>query len=236
MQTTSSLYKQIVAGNHYFENKVSIDGHDISQGDIISLRIIRSGMSESKPTVGGALSATLDLTILEPSFDVPKMATVIPYFRAKNETRTSEWLPMGRFFIDTRSRNEKARQRQTLTISAFDAMMKFEQDYPSTSHSWPYKDTSVIAEMASAAGISVDARTNQLLTAGYMIDLPLGYNMRETLQNIAASYGGNFVISNEGKLLYAPLFGFDPDVSGNYLADESGNALVFGNEGWWILV
>ena len=69
-----------------------------------------------------------------------------------------------------------------------------------------------------------------------MLGLPVGYTMRETLEHISAAYGGNFIISNEGKLLFVPLYGFDPEINGNYLADESGNALVFGNEGWCILV
>lgn len=236
MQTTSALYQTIVAGSHYFETKVVIDGNDVTAEDIKSVRIIRKGMPEEKPTIGGALSATLDLNILEPDFTIPKMATIVVYVRVRNATQTSEWLAQGTFFVDTRKLSEAVRERQTMTITAFDAMMKAEADYPDTNHDWPYLDKNVVAEIASTIGVTVDSRTNGFLTAGYMLYLPVGYTMRETLENIAASYGGNFVITADNKLLFVPLYGLDPTVSGNYLADESGNALVFGNEGWCILV
>ena len=85
-------------------------------------------------------------------------------------------------------------------------------------------------------GVSVDARTTAWLTAGYLIELPTAYTMRETLEHIAAAYGGNFVISAEGKLLFVPLCGMDEPSAFDYLADENGDALVFGSESWCILV
>lgn len=237
MQTTSALYKSIVSSeNHWFETRISINGNIMSETQIMSVARTAPGMNSEKPSVGGALSAQLSVKILEPSFSIPRMAAINVFVRACDATRQSEWIPNGQYFIDTRAHNETVGSLGTMQITAYDAMMKFEQDYPSTTHDWPYRDTLVIAEMASAVGISVDARVNQLLTSGYMLGLPVGYTMRETLGHIAAAYGGNFIISNEGKLLFVPLYGFDPDISGNYLADESGNALVFGNEGWCILV
>ena len=84
--------------------------------------------------------------------------------------------------------------------------------------------------------MTVDSRTYGFLTAGYEIALPVGYTMRETLAHIAGAYGGNFIITSENKLLFVPLYGLDPDVTGSYLADENGNALVLGSEEWYILV
>lgn len=237
MQTTSALYKSIVSSeNHWFETQISINGNIMSETQIMSVTRTAPGMNNEKPSVGGALSAQLSVKILEPSFSIPRMAAINVFVRACDATRQSEWIPNGQYFIDTRAHNETVGSLGTMQITAYDAMMKFEQDYPSTTHDWPYRDTLVIAEMASAVGISVDARVNQLLTSSYMLGLPVGYTMRETLGHIAAAYGGNFIISSEGKLLFVPLYGFDPEINGNYLADESGNALVFGNEGWCILV
>lgn len=237
MQQTSALYKAIVASdNHWFETRLTINGNVLEESSIKAMMRKASGMNGEKPAVGGALSAELSVKINEPSFNIPRMAAVNVFVRVCDASRQSEWIPNGQYFIDTRARNDTVGSIGTMDISAFDAMMKFEQDYPNTNHDWPYRDTLVIAEMASAVGVSVDARVNQLLTAGYMLGLPVGYTMRETLEHIAAAYCGNFVISNEGKLLFVPLYGFDPDISGNYLADGSGNAIVFGNEGWFILV
>ena len=237
MQTTSNLYKQIVASSgHYFETKISIAGHELAESQIISLERDAQTMTQSKPSVGGALSATLSLTILAQSFSIPRMAEIDVYVRARNSSSTSEWLPAGVFFIDTREHDQTVNGVGVLKIEAYDAMMKAEADYPDTDHSWPYLDKNVVAEIASTIGATVDSRTNGFLTASYMIDLPMGYTMRETLEHIAAAYAGNFVITAENKLLFIPLYGLDPDVTGRYLADENGNALVFGNERWYILV
>ena len=157
-------------------------------------------------------------------------------FAATVEVETeSEWLPKGVYFVDTRKYSTYGSE-SVVTIHGYDAMLKFEQEYPSTNHAWPYLDADVVAEMAQTVGVTVDQRTYDVMTSQYMVNLPTGYTMRETLEHIAASYCGNFCISPEGKLLLVPLIGFEPDITGNYLADEDGNAIVFGSEGWCILV
>lgn len=237
MQTTSALYKSIVAtSGHYFKTKVEIAGKEIPENQIISLTRKAVGSQDSKPAIGGALASQISLTILKPSFTIPRMGEIAIYIQACEGDRASEWIRQGVFFIDTRKHNQAVNGTGTLTLTAFDAMMKAEDDYPETQHGWPYLDRSVVAEIASAIGVSVDSRTNTFLTAAYMINLPAEYTMRETLGHIAACYGGNSVITKENKLLFIPLYGLGYQESGFYLADESGNALTFGSEGWCILV
>ncbi len=235
MQTHPTNYDTIIAGEHWFETQVTIAGNAVAETSIMSLNRSRPGMPENKPS-GGALSATLNLTILKPNFSIPKLATIVVKVRARNSSLTSGWLNQGTFFIDTRKNNESAGSLGTIQITAYDSMAKAEADYPSVNHSWPALDKTVVSDIATAIGVTVDSRTNSFLTSGYMIDLPLGYTMRETLEHIAAAYGGNFVITADNKLLFVPLYGFEPRVIGNYLADTNGDALVFGNEGWCILV
>ena len=237
MQTTSALYKTIVATpGHKFETKITINGNDVAATSIMSLHRDRNGMPSEMPSVGGAGSSTLTLRILTPNFTIPLLAEIDVYVRVTDGTDTSEWIPQGVYFVDTRKTNESVNAIGTVDITAFDAMAKADADYPDTNHAWPYLDISVVTEIATAIGVTVDTRTNGFITAGYMIEVPTNYTMREVLQNIAASYGGNFVITAENKLLFVPLYGLEPRVIGNYLADENGNALVFGNEGWCILV
>lgn len=249
MQTTSALYKQIIATEpHWFETYITVNGNTVNENEIFSLDRSRPGMSQNYPSIGGALSSTLTLTILNPSFSIQKMAEIKVYYRAVCEetsgsssttTKVSEWIKAGTYYIDTRSHNQSYNGIGTLDISAFDAMMKAEKDYPDTTHDWPYTDISVVAEIASTIGVTVDSRTYQFLTAGYQIEAPTGYVMREVLERIAAMYGGNFVITAENKLLFVPLYGLDPEenLTGSYLAVEgSTDALTFGGEGWYILV
>ena len=239
MQTTSALYKTIVAGDHYFESKITINGNELAEGQIHSLSKERLGMNGNIPAVGGAVCSTLFLTIINPNFTIPARAEIKVYTRARNATQTSEWLQAGTYYIDTRAKNTTYGAVDTLTITAFDAMIKTEADYPDTNHNWPYLDRNVVAEIASTIGVSVDSRTNGNLTAGYMVELPTGYVMREVLEHIAAANCGNFVITAENKLLFVPLIGLDPEENlvGRYLKSETTTeALTFGGEGWYILV
>lgn len=235
MQSTTAAWREIIAlDDHYFETRLTINGNVVTEADIRSITRTRPGMDANKPSIGGALASELKITIHEPAFEIPKQAQIIVETRVRGGGRTSGWLKQGTYFIDTRARQEGG--VVLLDITAYDAMAKAEADYPDTSHAWPYATKSVVAEIASTIGVTVDSRTNGYLSANYKIDLPVSYTMRETLGNIAAMYGGSFVITSDNKLLFVPLYGFDEVISGNYLADESGNALTFGNEGWCILV
>lgn len=241
MQNTNATYRTILAGDHYFETQIIIHGSNdnltVSGSSILSLTRSRKGFSGNSPAVGAAISATMDLTIVKPTnFTIPKRAQIDVQICAKNASQTSDWLAQGTYFIDVRKERSTRSGVSILEISAYDSMIKAEADYPDTEHDWPYKDKLVVAEIASTIGVTVDSRTNAFLTAGDMIQLPAEYTMRETLEQIAAANGGNFVITNDNKLLFVPLFGLDYTESGNYLADENGNALTFGSEGWFIFV
>ena len=92
---------------------------------------------------------------------------------------------------------------------------------------YPMLDVDMVSLMAQTIGITVDQRTIDIMDAGFEFQLPTGYTMREMLGYIASAYGGNFVISDEGKLLLIALGDFPPET--NYLIDEHNNVLVFGD-------
>lgn len=239
MQSTSALYKSIIAGDHYFETKITLNGNELTEDKILSLDRERPGMAGSTPTVGGAVCATFQVTIINPAFEIPERAEIKVYIRARNATQTSEWLPSGTYYIDTRVKGSTDNGIDTLTINAFDAMIKTESDYPDTDHDWPYLDKLVVAEIAQAIGVEVDSRTYGNMTAEYMVNPPTGEVMREVLEHIAAANCGNFVITAENKLLFVPLIGLDPEQNlvGRYLKSETtAEAITFGNEGWYVLV
>lgn len=239
MQTTSALYKQIVSGRHWFNTKITIAGNTLLETQIKEIETERPGINAEIPSVGGALSATLQMVVIKPSFTIPTRAEIVVYYRACNETQNSEWLQYGTFYIDTRETSANYNAVQTVAITAFDSMIKTEADYPDTNHNWPYLDRDAVAEIAQTIGVSVDGRTSGNLTAGYMVELPSGYTMREVLEHIAAANCGNFVITAVNELLFVPLIGLDPEQNlvGRYLKSETtAEAITFGNEGWYILV
>jgi len=203
MNSTSSLYNSIFSGIHRFEVKVNIAGTDYGMNVLTSLNSRRSVFGSGSPRLGLAPAGELSLSLYLDSGSVPRMAEIRPYFRVVNDSRQSEWIAKGVYFVDTR---EADTTTGLLTLQAYDHMLKGEVKYPSTSHAWPYCDINTVTEIASFLGVAVDAQTTTLMTAGFMIPLPAQYTLRETLQYIAALYGGSFVITDQNTLRLIPLW------------------------------
>lgn len=240
MQDTSALYKSILAdSNHSFETKLVI-GEDEPVHDVLGI-MLRSvsrdhpGVGGQAPSVGNALAASLEVEMEHPDFIIDPMGKIAVYIRAVGASgEVSEWIPQGTYFVDTREITGYG----TLRLTAYDAMLKTEKAYPDTSHVWPYSDIDVITEIAQDIGVTLDQRTVDIVTAGLMIELPADFTEREILSMIASAYAGNFVITDQNTLLLVPLYGNELDnITGYYLADIDGEtALMFGDEGWFILV
>ena len=227
-----------MASDHYFEYCVAFNNETAATGfsnyTVLDISANYHIFSDN-PVVGGCLAAELNVSLLKPSTTIPRMAKVRPYVRVTNGTTSSEWVPQGVFYIDTRETTNNNDGRDILTIHAYDAMLKTEADYPSTTHSWPTSDINVVKEIAREIGLQsslntttgLDDRTVSLMNKGYQIGLPAGYSMREVLSNIAAMYGGNWVMNYAGKLLLVAINGIPPET--NYLIDGT-SAITFGGD------
>ena len=227
MYTVSATYNTILADDlHWYETQVKINDIVYAQSQIMEMSVSYREFTEEYPVAGGCLSAELSLKMLTPSVQIPRMAKVEPFARITNGTLTSEWIPQGVFDIDTREQSQNDDNLPVMSIHCYDSMLKAEADYPETTHAWPYTDIDVVNEIATAMGVSVDARTTALMTHGYSISLPAGYTMRETLGYIAAMYAGNFVMTYDGELLLIGLNSLPPET--NYLVDNAGFAITFG--------
>lgn len=231
MWTVSQDYEDIIAGdNHYFEYSLCFGDtqpdNGIREESLFSLTCEYKMFNTEQPSVSGCLSAELNASMLLPDFDIPRMAKVRPYVRVANNTQHSEWIPQGVFYIDTRTVTANNDDLDTLTIHAYDTMMKTEADYPSTSHDWPMLDIDVVEEIAGTIGVGIDSRTYDVLTKEYEIGLPAGYSMREVLSSIAAMYAGNWVMNYAGELLFIMLNGIPAET--NLLIDHGYNPISFG--------
>lgn len=229
MYTVSATWSSLISSPlHWFETRADINGVSYYKDTIINMSVQTQVFSESQPGVGGCVSGELSLSMLAPSVTIPRMATVEPYVRVTNGTTFSEWIPQGKFFIDTRETTHNDDNLPVLSIHAYDAMLMTEADYPSTSHAWEYPDIDVVNEIAATIGVGVDPRTTALMTDGYMIPLPAGYTMREVLSNIATMYVGNWIMTYDGELLLIPINCIPPET--NYLVDNTGDAITFGGD------
>ena len=153
----------------------------------------------------------------------------ILYLPAQTSGTESEWIQKGVYYIDTRYVTRNDDGLNVLTIHGYDDMLKFEMLYPSDDqHDYPMTDIDMVEFIADSINIELDDRTVEAMTKGYEFPLMTGYSSREVLGIIAASYGGNFVISEQGKLLLLVLSSLPVDT--NFLIDESGNRLLIGGD------
>ncbi|MCI7638216.1 MAG: hypothetical protein MSS60_00090 [Clostridiales bacterium] len=261
MQQTSETYKRILAGGtHWFENSVVIgdsgrlvddDGGLILFGGdailvdtggpesgfredkLVSVKANQESFASDGPCVGSAVSAYADVKMLSP-YNIPKKARIAIYIRAANSTETSEWIPNGVYFTDTREQTHTLLDFDILTLHAYDAMLLSEITYPSdTQHDYPMLDKDMVQFIADnmkidadGRGIQVDPRTWDIMTAGYKFPLPVGYSMREVLCMIAAAYAGNFIISPTGELRLVSMFDLPPET--RHLITEDGYKITIG--------
>lgn len=225
MQDTSTLYKQILSNpNHSKEYKLDIAGTTYTRTSIIQLNTSRSLYSSNAPGIGGCIASEIDFTLSAISGDIPRMATIKPYIRLVLNDQQSEWIQKGTFYIDTRLQDPET---GAITIHGYDDMLKAEQYYLTTtndSYSWPRTPRQVSEEIAERMGVELDER---IIWVNVNMPKPESdLTMREVLGEIAVVHAGNWVMSDVGKLRLIRLTEIPEDT--NYLVDDFGNALMFG--------
>lgn len=257
MQQVSALYNSIISStNHWFEislvigekgrlidtqaNVILFGGTAIlvdsgaadggyHETSILSLSTTHSLFANDKPECGSAVAGEIDVQMILPAAEIPTKAMLSPYVRVCDATRQSEWVQKGVYFVDTRTITHDDRGYDVITIHGYDALAGADMDYPSDSvHSYPLLDTTMLEYITGFLGLSIDSRTYEVMNKGYSFTLPLGYSCREVLGLIAASYGGNFIISDIGELRLVAMW--DIPTETNYLLDTLGNVLIFGED------
>lgn len=202
MQTTSATWKTLWAsGSALLEVKAVIGGTDRS-AEICAAPVIRRATMQNGLSVGNVVSATCTLT-LRTTAAIARSASAALSMRLTDGTTASEWLPAGTFYI---SRRAKDPVTGLLTLECYDALLKANAAWAPSAGSWPRAMSSVVSELATLLGVSVDSRTTLITGASYVIDEPTeGTSIRDVLSDIAACNGGNWIITPEGKLRLVPL-------------------------------
>lgn len=226
MQTTSALFKSLWQNPlHEEEIRLDIAGVVYYHDNIVSVNV--NGGVFSKPDIGNCASRQIDL-VIRPQGDIPRRSEIKAYLRLKYGTQVSEWIPQGTFFVSTRHENKVDK---TLTIHGFDAMLKAGQVWITDSYSfdnWPVTETQAVNDIARRMGVEIDKRT--VLSNKYRVDYPIDENgdmtMTDILECIATANGGNWVITNEGKLSLLRYGDIPPET--NYLVTEYGDAVLIG--------
>lgn len=240
MQKTSDTYKSIMRGRHWFECKVVISGNTFEQNDIFSMKISRQLFNGEYPTIGSCVSAEIDLVIKKPNVTIPRNAVIAPYYRVTNGTASSEWIPKGIFWIDTRQETKNPYGVDTLTIHGYDDMLKLSQKVANfnsikilTFLSKLFND-GIVLQLDSLAFYSypdLDRVRN-----GVIYDCK-GKTYREILSAIGMKLCVNFVIDEISEGVDTPIYGltfipFEPIApeANSFLIDESGNYILVGGD------
>lgn len=253
MQKTSALFQELLSTNHRIETRLAIgetgvlitkEGDSITFGGVsiltgssgadggydetllMSMETDSRVFSEDTPSVGDCISSQIDVEMLKPFDEIPTRARMVPYIRLTDGVRYTEWIQKGVFYIDTRTKKEDGSDIEKIVIRGYDDMLKAEQDYPSSTLSWPARDIDVVREIAAFLGVSVDARTIPIINRGYRINYPAGYSCRDTLGYIAAMYAGSFVMSDLGELRLITIHGIPKET--RYLVESTGSVITFG--------
>ena len=178
---------------------------------------VDSGLFEEF-SIGNASTAKLTLKLYTSS--VPRAAAIKRFVRLRNGNRVSEWLPKGVFFTNRRSEEDGR-----WTVEAFDAMRKAEQRWqPRQNLVFPLDMHTASLALALELGTTLDGRAR--LNTAFTIDYPADYTIRDQLRYIAAAHGGNWIISDEGKLLLVSLRSLLEET--HYLVTEYGEPITFG--------
>lgn len=235
MQETSQLYKELFETKHETEIRLLVGNKETpleemntvyGEDTLVSVFSSIKLFPESTLTVGSCVAGDISVKMLYPNKEIPKQGKIVPQVRLTDGVRHSEWISKGVFFIDERMISGEDGGIKTLDLIGFDAMLKAEQDYPSSNLNWPATDIKVVKEIAKFIGVEVDPQTVSIINKGYKIQLPTEYSCREVLGYIAAMYAGNFVMSDTGKLRLVLLY--DLPAETNYLITNSGQAITFG--------
>lgn len=152
MQTVSALYTDIMESGGHHEVKLEINGVVYDMDKLISMQTSHA-LFDGAVSVGNTIAGTIDVQLIANSNSIPTMAELRPYVRAVDDTRQSEWLPRGIYWIDTR---EYDKETGILTLTGFDAMLKGEQDYCQYGDQgyWPRTDLDCLNEIAERIGLA----------------------------------------------------------------------------------
>lgn len=217
-QTTSELWKELIRSRDVTkEYAFDINGTWYGPEQEVS-HSVDSGLYEQFG-IGNAATAQLNMSLF--ADNISRAATIKRFIRLRNGERVTEWLPKGIFFVNRRSDDAGY-----WTIDAYDAMRKAEAVWvPDQSLSFPMTMPAAAAEFARIMQVELDPRTT--LNPAYTIDYPANdYTIRDELRFIAAAHGGNWIVTDEGKLLLVPLLSIPPET--NYLVTEYGSAITLG--------
>lgn len=228
MHSVSDLWRTLLASpGHRKEVKLVIAGVTYGEDKIVDSSLRIDGGLYSDFGIGNCCARQIDFEIY-PQGTIPRQAQIEVYVRLVLGEQVSEWIPKGVFFFSTRKTD---RITGVLSVHGYDAMLKAEETWLDSGYdteTWPMPAATAVNDIAARMGVAVDSRT--VLDAAFPMQYPVDdegdMTMREALGRIAVANAGNWIITDDGKLLLVGLNSMPEET--NYLVTETGSAITFG--------
>ena len=214
--------------------KLVIGGVTYREGAIYSMDTTRR-LFENSPSVGNCCCGELFAVLNVNSEDIPRNAKIVPYVSSDGST----WTKKGEYFVFSRQEDHAT---GALAIYAYDAIFKAEESFtkPGNQGQWPRTDVTVMQEISTRTGTPINAASLAALNQAYQVQYPgmildngtlkpdgkAALTMREVAGRIAAFYGGNWIINNNGEWQLIKLG--DIPAETHYLVTEDGDAITLG--------
>jgi len=227
MQSKSELFASILASREYsVVSKAEIDGIEYLEGaGLVEVSVVGSLFAENKPSVGACVSRQVHI-IIRNAANFSRRAKIRLFSRVELGEQVSEWIPKGVFYIDTRKPDDVT---GVLTIHGYDAILLYGGEVylaEGDVGTWPRAADVVVNDLAARFGLELDERT--VIDPSVLVPYPNDWTCRELLGFIGAAHGGNWTVTDAGKLRLVPLWSVPEETF--YLVDENGDYITFGGD------
>jgi len=187
-----------MAGSHKFEYKVRIGSTDYGEAYIQGTPLIEKVLMK-EPCFGRCCTSVLTITLRDiPSASIPKAAAIKPFCRIYNAGVYSDWVSLGSFWV-----SQREDLTELITLTCHNRMLYAGREYlPLTQYTeWPVQMATVVSEICTLLGCSLDSRTTISTDTGYQVSRPNEDTLiSEVLGWIAAAHGGIFIITDDDEL------------------------------------
>lgn len=214
MYPVSDLFKLLVKErDSVLIVKADVAGEEYDRKDIIDFAIESKLVTGEEFEIGTVIISQLVIKLKLKS-EIPKNARIIPYVAYDTrsiawstaaipweeteipwEGGTSEWMPLGEFYIDSRTQDD-----DVWRIVCLDKLIWSETEYKSTL-TYPASMQAVWDDMCAQIGYTCDSSVQ--INPSYMVNVkPIGYTCRQIMGWIAGANSASVKAGKDGKIQF----------------------------------
>ena len=195
MYNVSELFKQYIAQpDREFETRAIIGGVIYNNDEIIEFDVDDSVIPSDDLVVGTVICARLAISIRTQGI-IPTNARIEPEVRLKGTGGYSEWVPLGKFYIDNRGH-----QNGVWKFTCYDKLIITEQTFESALN-YPNTMQAAFNEILGQLGLEADASV--VINPAYLIPYKdEDITIREMVGYIAGAHGASVKLTKDEKMRF----------------------------------